>query len=165
MSKESIKELEKRRRETSVKSMYFNRYLLVRYITAGFFFTNLYWFCSLLMSNKVWAIVPSINLLFLIKSALEQGTMFSSPIDNAKETILAYKVILGVNLMLVVALFTPLFDELFPFLTDEVKSHNFILGIIFIGMIFCAIVLKRLQKIKNRTDRQFKYAKQFERVI
>lgn len=165
MDRAEKEKLEKRRKETSLKTMYFNRFLLIRYVTAGFFFVNLYWLCSLMMSQKAWALLPGINLIFIIRAIWEQCTMYSSPIDDAQKTILAYKVLSGVNVMLVAVILTPLFNEVFPFLTDSTKSHEFILGIIFIGMIFCGISLKRLQSIKNRTDKQFIYAKQLEKTI
>ncbi|WP_244833553.1 hypothetical protein [Clostridium sp. BJN0001] len=164
-SSQAKQKLEARKKEMSLKAMYFNRFLLVRYITAGFFFANLYWFCSLIMSYKVWAIVPGINLIFIVRAVVEQFTMYSSPIDNAKKTILAYKIILGINVMVMVTIFTPLFYGLFPFLQNNNESHQFIIGIIFIGMIFCAIILKRLQRIKNRTDKQFKYTKELEKEL
>lgn len=157
--------LEKRRQETSLKTMYFNRFLLIRYITAGFFFVNLYWFISLIMSHTIWVLVPGANLVFITIAAFEQFTMFSSPIDNAKKTILTYKEILIVNILLIVALFTPLFNELFPFLTNSIKSYYLIFGIIITGIIVCAVSLKRLQNIKNRIDKQFKYVKKYERAI
>lgn len=157
--------IEKRRKETSIKTMYFNRFLLIRYITAGFFFVNLYWFLSLIMSNGMWAVVPGINLVFIIGSAWEQGTMYSSPIDNAKKTIFSFKVILTINIMLVAALFTPIFNKLFPFLKNNMKSYIFILGISLIGIILSSICLRRLKKIKNRTDKQFIYVKQLEKTI
>ncbi|WP_406786404.1 hypothetical protein [Clostridium neuense] len=165
MHRDAKEKLEKRQKETSLKTMYFNRFLLVRYVTAGFFFANLYWFCSLLMSYKAWALVPGFNLIFIIRAIWEQCTMFSSPIDNAKKTILAYKVILSINVILLAALFTPLFGKLFPFLTNSTKSHAFILGIIFVELLFCGVMLKRLHQINNRTDRQFQYIKQYEKSI
>lgn len=165
MDRVSKEKLEKSRKETSIKTMYFNRFLLIRYITAGFFFANLYWICSLIMSNSIWAIVPGVNLIVIIRAVWEQCTMYSSPIDNAEKTILAYEINLSINIMLIIALFTPLFNELFPFLTNNMKSYKFIFGIILIGIIFCGISLKRLQKIKNRTDKQFIYARQFEKTI
>lgn len=157
--------LEKRRQEMSLKTMYFNRFLLIRYITAGFFFVNLYWFFSLIMSNTIWVLVPGVNLVFITIAAFEQCAMVSSPIDNAKKTILTYKEILIVNILLIVALFTPLFNDLFPFLTKSIKSYCLILGIVIIGIIFCSISLKRLEKIKNRTDKQFNYVKKYEQAI
>lgn len=165
MHRDVKEKLEKRQKETSLKTMYFNRFLLVRYVTAGFFFANLYWFCSLLMSYEAWSLVPGFNLIFIIRAVWEQCTMFSSPIDNAKKTILSYKVILIINVILVSALFTPMFGNLFPFLTNSTKSHEFILGIILIGVFFCGVILKRLLKINNRTDKQFRYIKQYEKSI
>ncbi len=44
MSDQNKARYDKSRRELSLTSMYFNRYLLIRYVTAGFFFANLYWF-------------------------------------------------------------------------------------------------------------------------
>lgn len=165
MYRDAKEKLEKIQKETSLKTMYFNRFLLVRYITAGFLFANLYWFCSLLMSYKAWALVPGVNLIFIISAAWEQCTMFSSPIDNAKKTILAYKVILSINLIIAAALFTPLFHNLFPFFINNTKSHEFILGIILIALFLCGVILKRLSQINNHTDRQYQYIKQYEKSI
>ena len=41
MNSTSKKKLQKSREETSLKTMYFNRFLLIRYITAILFFSNL----------------------------------------------------------------------------------------------------------------------------
>lgn len=165
MDKLEKEKIEKRRKETSLNTMYFNRFLLIRYVTAGFFFINLYWLCSLMMSQKAGVLLPGINMIFIIRAVWEQGTMYSSPIDDAKNTILAYKVLSGVNIMLVVVILTPLFKEVFPFLTDSRKSHELILGIILIGMFFCGVALKRLHNIKKCTDKQYIYAKQLEKTI
>ena len=145
--------------------MYFNRFLLIRYITASFFFVNLYWFFSLIISNTIWSLVPGVNLVFITIATFEQCVMVSSPIDNAKKTIIAYKEILIVNILLILASVTPLFNCLFPFLIISTKSYYLILGIIIIGIIFCSISLKRLEKIKNCTDKQFKYVKKYEQAI
>lgn len=165
MDKKEKEKLEKRRKETSLKTMYFNRFLLIRYITAGFFFVNLYWFFSLIMSSSIFAIVPGVTLVFIIGSVYEQCTMYSSPIDNAKKTIFLFKLILSVNIMIIASLSTSLFEYLFPFLMNNSKSYKLILGIIIVGMVLCSISLKRLQQIKNRTDKQFKYVKQYENAI
>lgn len=157
--------IEKRRQQTSLKTMYFNRFLLIRYITASFFFVNLYWFFSLIISNTIWSLVPGVNLVFITIATFEQCVMVSSPIDNANKTIIAYKEILIVNILLILASVTPLFNCLFPFLIISTKSYYLILGIIIIGIIFCSISLKRLEKIKNCTDKQFKYVKKYEQAI
>ena len=97
--------------------------------------------------------------------ALEQFTFFNAPTDNAKKSIISYKIALIINAILMVAVISPLFSELFPFLINNMKSKMLILSIITIGIILCSICLKRLQKIKDRKDKQYKYVKQFEKTI
>lgn len=43
------KALNLNRKKLSLKTMYFNRYLFVRYLSAGFFFINLYWLIALFL--------------------------------------------------------------------------------------------------------------------
>lgn len=165
MNSTSKKKLQKSREETSLKTMYFNRFLLIRYITAILFFSNLYWFSALLISNKVATVVPGGMLICMSVVALEQFTFFNAPTDNAKKSIISYKIALIINAILMVAVISPLFSQLFPFLTNNMKSKMLILSIITIGIILCSICLERLQKIKDRKDKQYKYAKQFEKTI
>ena len=42
MSEAEKKQRELEKKAFSLKVLYFNRYLIIRYLTAGFFFTNLY---------------------------------------------------------------------------------------------------------------------------
>ena len=157
--------LDKSRKETSLKTLYFNRFLLIRYVTAVFFFTNVYWLCSLIISKNVGAVVPGLTLVFIIRAVWEQCTMYSSHIDNARKTILTYKIMLIENIVYIAALFTPIFKKLYPFLVDNTKSHMFILFINVIGAVLCLISLNRLNKIKNQSDKQFKYIKQYKQNI
>ena len=159
MNSTSKKKLQKSREETSLKTMYFNRFLLIRYITAILFFSNLYWFSALLISNKVATVVPGGMLICMSVVALEQFTFFNAPTDNAKKSIISYKIALIINAILMVAVISPLFSQLFPFLINNMKSKMLILSIITIGIILCSICLERLQKIKDRKDKQYKYAK------
>ena len=43
MTKKEQLEIERQRRETALKNTFFNRYLLLRYTIALFFFGNIYW--------------------------------------------------------------------------------------------------------------------------
>src|SRR5699024_12760599 len=69
--------IEQNRKNLSIKTMYFNRYLLVRYISALFFFTNLYWFISLLLSDSSLYFLPLLLLIVLVISIAEQVKMRS----------------------------------------------------------------------------------------
>ena len=165
MNKTLKEEIIKSRTETSLKTMYFNRFLIIRYVIAGFFFANLYWFFCLMMSHSIWAIIPGSILIILVRSIWEQCIMYSEPIDDAKNTISSFKVIFYINIGLASISFTPLFNELFPFLEDNIQSHLFVLVIAFISLGISFLSLKRLQKIKNRSDKQLKYIKQIEKKI
>lgn len=165
MNKTDKYNIEKKRKETSLKTMYFNRFLLIRYITAALFFSNLYWFSALLISRKITVFIPGILLICMTVTALEQFTFFSQPSDEAKKTRFSYKVTLSINVIILALVASPLFSELFPFLLDNMKSKGIILGIISLGVVLCLITLKRLEKIENHTDKQYKYAKQLERTL
>lgn len=165
MDKLQIEKLEKIKKETSLKSMYFNRFLLIRYITAGMFFTNLYWFISLMISNKFWALVPGLNILVIMIATFEQFAMVSSPLNDAKKSSFAYKYLLIANILTGINVFTSLFNKLFPFLNNSMKSSYLILGINIIGIILCVISILKLEQIKNCKDKQFKYIKKYEQAI
>lgn len=165
MDKLQKEKLEKRRKETGLKSMYFNRFLLIRYITAVMFFTNVYWFISLMISNSIWSLVPGVNLLVIIIATFEQFAMVNAPINDAKKTSFAYKYLLIASILIGMNAFTPLFNKLFPFLNNSIKSSYLILGVNIIGIILCMISIIRLKKIKNCTDKQFKYIKRYEQAM
>lgn len=166
MNKQEKNRLEEKRKQMSLKTMYFNRFLLVRYITAVFFFLNLYWFFSLVLSGTIWSVVPGITLLIIIKAIYEQFTLSASDVDDAKCTGFLFKLISIINLLvLIIVIPTALFNQLFPFLTNSITSRRFIIGITLIGLAFCVVILKRLYKIKNRTDKQLQRVKQYEQAI
>ena len=165
MDKLQKDKLEKRRKETSLKAMYFNRFLLIRYITAGMFFANVYWFISLMISRSIMSLVPGINLVVIVMATFEQFAMVSAPINDAKKSTFAYRYLLVASTLIGMNAFTPLFNKLFPFLQNSLKSSYLILGINVIGIILCMTSIMRLEKIKNCQDKQFKNIKRYEQAI
>lgn len=165
MDKLQKDKLEKRRKETSLKAMYFNRFLLIRYITAGMFFANVYWFISLMISRSIMSLVPGINLVVIVMATFEQFSMVSAPINDAKKSAFAYRYLLIANIVTGMNAFTPLFNKLFPFFNNSMKSSYLILGINIIGIVLCMISIMRLEKIKNCKDKQFKNIKRYEQAI
>ena len=163
MNKFEKKRIEQARRETSLKTMYFNRFLFIRYIMAFFFFTNIYWVCCLIMSNSIYLLIPGINLVFMVLAVWEQCKMYSSPINDAKNTVIAYKIIMGINIFIIITLITPIFNKLFPFLNNNIKSHMLILGVVFGGIVLSGISLRKLKMIRDCTDKQYMYVKQLEK--
>ncbi|MEB8091474.1 hypothetical protein [Mammaliicoccus lentus] len=86
MNKKTKATFEKNRKETSIKSMYFNRYLLVRYASALFFFSNLYWFFYLITSRSWTFVIPLLMMIIILISVAEQVKMYGNHSNNAKYT-------------------------------------------------------------------------------
>ncbi|MCE7792749.1 hypothetical protein K8O68_10010 [Salipaludibacillus sp. CUR1] len=158
--------IEKNKKELSLKSMYFNRYLMVRYASALFFFTNLYWFVSLVMSQSALFVLPLILLVVLIMSIAEQVKVYSDHTNDAKYTRYCFKTLLMTNVILLLPVyFSSSFTQLYPFLIDETRSKLMIFFILMTGILLSTQILKRLNKIKHNEDKHYKRIKQYEEVI
>src|SRR5699024_4146669 len=75
------KQLEIEKKQFSLKIMYFNRYLIISYLTAGFFYMNLYWLIILLVSKSIFLIVP-IGLIGLTLPAVGEQIRLSRQHQN-----------------------------------------------------------------------------------
>lgn len=166
MKKDEMAQIVQNRKKLSVKSMYFNRYLLVRYVSALFFFTNFYWLISLLMSDSSLFFIPLVLIIVFVVSAAEQVKIFSSHTNNAKHTKYYFKIQLVINIILLLpTYFSSSFTQLYPFLIEKGSSKLFILAILMLGIILSAITLKRLHSIKHNEDKHFERIKEYEQAI
>ncbi|MFD1362384.1 hypothetical protein [Lentibacillus salinarum] len=158
--------IEQNKKRLSIKSMYFNRYLLVRYVSALFFFTNLYWLISLIMSDSSLFFIPLVLLIVLLFSVAEQAKIFSNHTNNAKYTIYCFMVLLITNVGLVVPTsFSSMFTQLYPFLVNQPKSKILVLSILVIGILLSVLIIKRLNRIKHNEDKHYKRIKKYEGAI
>ena len=158
--------LEKNRKKLSIKAMYFNRYLLVRYVTALFFFTNIYWLISLLMSNSSLYFIPLILIIFLLISIAEQVKIYSSQTNNALYTKYCFTALLVANVIFILpTYFSASFAQLYPFLVNQDKSKIFVLTILITGIFLSVLILYRLYQIKNNKDNHYAHIKKYEEVI
>ncbi|MEG3033149.1 MAG: hypothetical protein RR813_08035, partial [Enterococcus sp.] len=73
------KALDLDRKKLSLKNMYFNRYLLVRYLSAIFFFSNLYWLIALLLVGSKLFFVPAILIISILPAVFEQEKLYNTP--------------------------------------------------------------------------------------
>lgn len=154
------------RKKFGIKTMYFNRYLLVRYVLALFFFSNLYWLLALLLSSSHLFFIPLILIVFLISSGIEQVKIFNAHTGNAIYTKLCFIIMFSTNIILILTTyFNFIFLNLYPFLVNKLSSKVLVSFILFIGIFLSYVVLKRLYKIKNNKDKQYKRIKQYEKAI
>ncbi|WP_182200246.1 hypothetical protein [Paraliobacillus salinarum] len=163
IEKESV---EDNRRKLAIKSMYYNRYLLVRYVSALFFFTNLYWLISLSMSSSNMYILPLALMIIILFSVAEQVKIFSKHTNNPKLTKYCFMAIFFTNILLIISTcFSPIFTKLYPFLTNQVKSQFMVLTVLSLGLLLSTLILLRLYKIKQNTDKHFTRIKAYEEAI
>ncbi|MBP3038500.1 hypothetical protein J9303_03165 [Bacillaceae bacterium Marseille-Q3522] len=158
-------ELERNRQRASLKNMYFNRYLLVRYLTAGFFFTNLYWFLFLLLAQTKLAFIPLILLVFLVLVVAEQVKLYSSHTNDTPVTKWYYRFQLAVNLVMLPMVFLPIFSELFPFMANTKEAIQLLSIVLLAGSFLCLIILRRLHAIVHDQDRHYERIKQYEKTL
>ena len=64
MTKKEQLEIERQRRETALKNTFFNRYLLLRYTIALFFFGNIYWLLNQFIRPSFVIVLPITCLLY-----------------------------------------------------------------------------------------------------
>ncbi|REJ16835.1 MAG: hypothetical protein C6W57_07730 [Caldibacillus debilis] len=166
MNEEERMLIEKNRQMLSLKSMYFNRYLLVRYVTALFFFTNLYWMILLILSKSSYVYIPIAFMAILTMSIAEQVKIYNSHTNNPQYTRYSFIVMIFANAVLIVPTsISYTFEKLYPFLANQMQSRLLILSILLAGILLSALVLHRLNQIRNNEDKQYKRIKEYEAAI
>jgi hypothetical protein len=166
MNKKTKATFEKNRKETSIKSMYFNRYLLVRYASALFFFSNLYWFFYLITSRSWTFVIPLLMIIIILISVAEQVKMYGNHSNNAKYTFYCFRILTGVNLLIIpIVLFTPMFEQLYPFMINQYASRLLIICVLAVGILISGFILFRLNNIRQDKDWHYKRLKKFENAM
>jgi len=166
MNDEERSQIEKNRKMLSLKAMYFNRFLLVRYATALFFFTNLYWLIFLLLSKSSFVYIPILIMAILTISMAEQVKIYHTHTNHPPLTKYSFIAMIAVNFILIVPTCFPYtFSRLYPFLEDQRKSRILILILLSAGILLSAFILYRLKKIRNDEDQAYKRIKEYEEII
>ncbi|MEL5938731.1 hypothetical protein WN865_04050 [Tetragenococcus halophilus] len=166
MKKEERAQIEQNKKNLSIKSMYFNRYLLIRYVSALFFFTNTYWLVSLLMSGSSLFLIPLTLMIIILFSVAEQIKILDKHTNEARYTKCCFAILLIANVLLVSLSFSPSsFTRLYPFLINQVNSQVLVLSILVTGILLSGVVLYRLFQIKNNNDKHYKRIQSYEEVV
>ncbi|ESU31923.1 hypothetical protein G3A_14000 [Bacillus sp. 17376] len=159
-------QVEKHRKEMSLKSMYFNRYLLVRYVTALFFFTNVYWLISLLMSDSSLYFIPLALLIILLFGTAEQVKLYSHHVSNTKYTRYSFiAMLVAGGILILMTFFSSSFAQLYPFLVAQEQSKIVVLSVLLLGVLLNLLVLYRLNQIRHNEDKHYERIKKYEEVI
>ena len=151
------------RKVNSIKNMYFNRYLMIRYFLAACIFANFYWMLSVRdNASKLFAIALLIVGSF---ACLESIRSYGEKKVSMKWTKRFFNYQLITNICLLVIVFTPFFKAVFPFLQDHMTSRIFISCLLIIGLLMCIACRIRLSKIDTNTDKHYARILQFEKIV
>lgn len=160
-----MEQLERQRKKTSLQSMYFNRFLGIRYAIALFFFTNLYWFVLTVGVAKLAAIIPLVLVVLLGFAGVEQVRLISqhrNQIPHAKRFFTAQLV---VNLGLLTIIFTPLFRQFYPFFANTNQAKLSVSILLLAGCLLCLLIVKRIKKIEVNADVHYQRIMAYQKIV
>lgn len=166
MDKESVSQLKK---ETALKNFRYNRFLLLRYLLAGFFFTNLYWLLSLAMSKSMWALLPLGLIVLSVPAIAEHLRLYGYPSDDVRDQLKWHRLYqitqIVMNIILFAAVLTNLgFEQVFPFFTNNMTSKGFVSCILIVEIMLSGIILKRINSIYSQKDKHASYITEFSKL-
>lgn len=155
--------IETQKKLSSLKNMYFNRYLMVRYFLAVFVFSNFYW---ALYTQGHWIMVlPCILLLLAINPCFDVIRSYGEVNIDMKWSAIYFRIQMGINIVAGILMWTGMFHDLFPFLSDIMPSHILASFILLTGCIMAACCIKRLDKIERHEDKQYERIQQYEKAL
>ena len=142
------------KQETTLKNNLFSRYLMFRYSLALLFFANIYWIMILSYHFNAIMILPIIELSLLIGAIAEQFALYGKRKATLKVTKLAFLGQIVVNIIAILLVILPhQFGKAFPIFSDDVIAKLFVIALQLIGLLINWLNLKRIEQIKNNTDK------------
>jgi len=145
--------------------LYFNRFLAVRYSTAFFLFLNLYWAVFLLGSRSMVVILPLFLFVLSIFTALEQIKLYRNHSNKLPYAHFFYKVILLTSIILLITLYSPLYNVFYPFLKNTQHVLNILTVLLVVSLSISFLMLKKLNKIKLNQDKHFARVEAYKKII
>ena len=154
--------LEQKKHDMSVRSINFSRYLMIRYFSAAFLFTNLFWLVFAICYKDIGAsIISGLLFVLLLVASVEQVSKWNVRNTDLKFTKLYYQLQLVANVIFAIGCYLPFGKLLFPFMTTN-DVANVIVTILVIGMLGSILILRRISNIQNGRDKYARAIKTFE---
>lgn len=155
----------KMHKKISLTHLYFNRFLAIRYATAFFLFINLYWTIFLLGSQSIVAIFPFSLFSLSALTAIEQVKLYRNHSNQLPYTLFFYRMLLLSCLVLLFALYSPLYQLFFPFIKNTQQVLNVLMSLLMTSLFISFLMLIKLNKIKHNQDKHFKRIQAYEEII
>lgn len=157
---------EQKRKENSLKSTYFNRYLMLRYSLAAMFFGNLYWLLVQLFNWTLYAVIPIILLIYSILAIAEQFKMYGTKEVYLTKTRLFFNLQSIVQILLIaLVLCTDQISIIFPIFTAKLNSKLIIAFVLGLGQLVSLFILHRIRLILEGRDRALLRLQQLEKIM
>lgn len=163
MTKKEQLEIERQRRETALKNTFFNRYLLLRYTIALFFFGNIYWVLNQFIRPSFVIVFPITLIVLAILATVEQFRLYGKRDERLKVTQMFVRSQAVIQVGLLVLTWTSLFTTLFPIFENNQTARLFVFVILLLGLGLCLLNLKRIQEIYERKDKAYQRFIQLEK--
>ncbi|MCK1247664.1 hypothetical protein MX059_02645 [Streptococcus uberis] len=156
MNRAEKERVETLRKTNVIKTMYYTRYFMVRYVVTFFFFVNLYWAIMLYLSKaSAVAFLPILLGAFAGFAMWEQFRMFTTEQKEAKVSKLFFKTTIAVNSCLMILALTGQSHFLYPFFNESQASLIVIITLLTIGMLLSLWMLVKIYRIDANKDRQY----------
>ncbi|AXQ78627.1 hypothetical protein DDV21_005810 [Streptococcus chenjunshii] len=160
------KKIDGLRKKNSLKSMYYTRYFLIRYVVAFFFFVNLYWLLLLSLSGAVRVAVLPLALAACGAACMwEQYQMYAEKQKPARMTWLYFQLVIIINGLLILAVFVNRYHYFYPFLAVSSTVQFLLAGVLAAGIALAAWMLAKIRRINQKKDKQYYRIQQYLATI
>ena len=159
------------KRETALKNNLFSRYLLFRYSLALFFFANLYWILTQLLSPQLnlYILLPIGLLLILVSASAEQLRLYGAKEEKVQlgKTALAMKAQAVSHILLGAVVLLP--DQLtsaIPYFSNHPAARTLVGGLQIAGLLICLFNLSRIRQVEQNKDKfYYRFQNQIKKYI
>ena len=127
------------------KNLRFNRYLLLRYVLALFFFSNLYWLLNQLLRPSLIMLLPISLILMAMVASAEQFRLYGQKQEQLTLTQFFLRFQLTIQLGLATLVWTDWFTFLFPIFENNFAARGVVFFLLLFGVLLSLMSLKRIR--------------------
>ncbi len=147
------------------KNLRFNRYLLLRYVLALFFFSNLYWLLNQLLRPSLLILLPILLILMAMVASAEQFRLYGQTQEQLQFTQFFLRFQLVIQLGLTIFVWTDWFTVVFPIFEANFTARGVVFSLLSFGIVLSLMSLKRIRAIYGRKDKAYQRLLQLEKVL
>ncbi|WP_420067878.1 hypothetical protein [Streptococcus pneumoniae] len=147
----------------ALTNTFFNRYLLLRYSIALFFFGNIYWLLNQFINPSPIIIFPIMLIVFSILATIEQFKLYRNRKEKLGITLMFVRIQMLISIGLLVLTWTSWFKNLFPIFENNQVARLFVFVVLLLGLVLSLLDIRRIKKIYKRTDKVYQQFVQLEK--